>query len=236
MTVAVTGAIAWSGVRLVVFDLDGTLYDQPPLRLAMARELGLDCLRSRSTQTLRTLRHFRQVRERLGEGHGTTDFAAEQYRLTAQLCRQPERDVRALVEEWMERRPLAHLPRYKARGIDRLFAAIRASGRTIAVWSDFPVVAKLAALGLAADHAIWAGDAGVGRLKPDPSGLRALMERADASPRETLVIGDRMDRDVRAATAAGTRALLRSRRPHGRAASFRHYDDPVFAPLLRGAN
>ncbi len=231
-----TVAIAWAGVRLIVFDLDGTLYDQPPLRLAMARELGLDCLRRRSTQTLRTLRHFRQVREKLGEGHGTADFAAEQYRLTAQLCHQPEPDVRALVEEWMERRPLAHLPRYKARGIDRLFAAIRASGRTIAVWSDFPVMAKLAALGLAADHAIWAGDAGVGRLKPDPSGLRALMERTGASPRETLVIGDRMDRDVRAATAAGTRALLRSRRPHGRAASFRHYDDPVFAPLLRGSN
>ncbi|TCM21652.1 phosphoglycolate phosphatase/putative hydrolase of the HAD superfamily [Novosphingobium sp. PhB165] len=232
-----TVAIAWADVRLVVFDLDGTLYDQPPLRLAMARELGLDCLSRRSTQTLRTLRHFRQVRELLGDGpalkdHG--DFAAEQYRLTAELSRRPEREVRALVEEWMERRPLQHLPRFKARGIDRLFAAIRASGRTIAVWSDFPVTAKLAALGLVADHEIWAGDEGVGRLKPDPSGLNAVMARAGATPRETLLIGDRIDRDIRAATAAGTRALLRAQRPHGRAPSFRHYEEPVFAPLLRG--
>lgn len=229
-------AIRWDQVRLVVFDLDGTLYDQPPLRLAMARELGIDCLRRGSTRTLRTLRHFRQVREKLGETHGTADFAAEQYRMTAQLCRRPEPEVRALVEEWMERRPLPHLPRYKARGIDRLFAAIRASGRTIAVWSDFPVTAKLAALGLQADHAIWAGDDGVGKLKPDPSGLKALMARTGTSPGETLLIGDRMDRDIRAASAAGTRALLRSRRPHGRADSFHHYEDPVFAPLLRGAH
>lgn len=227
-----TDGPVWQDVRLIVFDLDGTLYDQKPLQLAMARELGLHCLRRRSTRTLRTLRHFRHVREQLGNTPTHLDFTAEQYRRTATLCRRPEAEVRMLVEEWMERRPLIHLPRYKAPGIDRLFSAIRASGRILAVWSDYPVTAKLDALGLAADHVTWAGEDGIGRLKPDPSGLIALMTRAGASPCETLVIGDRLDRDIRAARTAGVRALLRSARASEHAPTFQRYDHPMFAPLL----
>lgn len=225
--------VVWSKVRLVVFDLDGTLYDQPPLRRAMAIELARHSLRRRSLRTAETLRAFRQIRELLGEVQGD-DFPNEQFRLTSRRCGCSEGEVRALVEEWIERRPLAHLPRYKAQGIDALFAALRATGRRIAIWSDYPVHAKLAALGLQADHVLWSGDRGVGRLKPDPAGLLALLEAAGATPEETLVIGDRKDRDAAAAAAIGVRALIRSPRPQGHA-MFRRFDDPAFAPVLAEA-
>lgn len=224
--------IDWEDVRLVVFDMDGTLYDQPPLRRTMAWELGQDCLRQRSLRAATTLRRYRRVREELGAQAGTGadgDFMARQYALTAQSCGCSEDEVRALVEEWMERRPLPHLPRFRARGVDRLFRAIRSSGRLLAVWSDYPVEAKLQALELDADFVIWSGEDGVGRLKPDPSGLGALMDRAGVGPRHTLVIGDRVDRDGAAAHAIGAPALIRSSHAtRGGMPTFRTYDDPVF--------
>ncbi|MFD1961116.1 HAD family hydrolase [Novosphingobium panipatense] len=178
--------VDWQDIRLTIFDLDGTLYDQPPLRRAMAWSLLRDAVRKRSLRTILILRCFRRVRERLGEqtaGTGCGNFLREQYLETAVACGIDEGEVRACVEEWMERRPLALLSRYKAAGIDDLFAAIRATGRAVAVWSDYPVAAKLAALGLEADHAIWAGDSAVGRLKPDPKGLRILLSRAGVPAR-----------------------------------------------------
>lgn len=225
--------VDWNSVRFVVFDLDGTLYDQPPLRRAMAVGLGLDCVRRRSLCTIRTLRRFRQVRDRLGERQ-TDDFIGQQIRLTAQQCRQPESEVRAIVEEWIECRPLALLPRFKTRGIDRLFAALRETGRRIGVWSDYPVTDKLAALGLHADYEAWAGDEGVGRLKPDPAGLRSLLVQAGMTERETLLIGDRFDRDAASAAAIGARCLIRSQRHVPLLPTFRAYDDPIFDDVLAG--
>lgn len=225
--------VAWSKVRLVVFDLDGTLYDQPPLRRAMALELVKHSLLRRSLRTIDTLRAYRQIRELLGQVQGD-DFNNEQFRLTARRCGCSEGEVRALVEEWIERRPLAHLPRYKARGIDSLFSALRATGRRIAVWSDYPVNAKLAALGLKADYVIWSGDHGVGRLKPDPTGLLALLEEAGVTAEETLVIGDRADRDAAGAAAIGVPALIRSSHSSGDT-MFRRFDDPPFAPIFAEA-
>ena len=37
--------IDWDGVRLVVFDVDGTLYRQRPLRMKIARDLAAYTIR-----------------------------------------------------------------------------------------------------------------------------------------------------------------------------------------------
>src|SRR3546814_5043909 len=78
----------------------------------------------------------------------------------------------------MNRRPLPLLMKARFPGVERLFHAIRASGRGIGVLSDYPAVAKLEALGLAADFIVAAADDGVGVMKPSPAGLIHLMERA----------------------------------------------------------
>src|SRR3546814_9318166 len=57
----------WSSVRLVVFDVDGTLYRQRPLRLRMAAALVADGLRRRSLSTIRALGAYRRLREELAD-------------------------------------------------------------------------------------------------------------------------------------------------------------------------
>ena len=57
------------------------------------------------------------------------------------------------------------------------------------------------AIGLVPDYVVAAGDPEVGVLKPHPRGLEVLMAAAGADAAETVVIGDRPERDGAAAGA-----------------------------------
>jgi len=225
--------LAWTNIDLVVFDVDGTLYDQRQLRIGMLRQLLGHAWQTRSLETLLTLRTFRHVREALGEQAGC-DFMALQYTQTASRHGKTPAAVRALTDEWMELRPLPLLAACRYAHVAEVFAGLRAAGKQIAAFSDYPAVAKLAALGLQADVVVCATDADIARLKPDPTGLLAILRQTGVAPERALMIGDRFDRDAAAAAQAGMHALIRSRQPHGRVATFRAYDDAVFQPLLAG--
>lgn len=224
-------ALDWDAIDLVVFDVDGTLYDARRLRSAMAWLLALDAARARSLRTLRVLQTFRQVREELAE-EGCAPFIEAQYARTALRTGCAQAQVRALVHDWMERRPLPLLARCRNAGVDRLFEALHAAGRRVAVLSDYPAHAKLDALGLRADPVVCAHDAQVARLKPDPRGLHAILAATGVPARRALMIGDRFDRDAAAAQRAGVRALVRSRQAQAGVPTFRCFDDAVFRPLL----
>ncbi|API58149.1 hypothetical protein BSL82_01575 [Tardibacter chloracetimidivorans] len=224
--------VDWSSVRLVVFDVDGTLYRQRPVRLRMAAALVADGLRRRSLSTIRALGAYRRLREELAD-NGITAFETELVRAVAAVTGLSESGVSALVEEWMNRRPLPLLMKARYPGVERLFDAIRVSGRSIGVLSDYPAIAKLEALGLAADFIVAAADEGVGVMKPSPAGLIHLMERAGAWPRSTILIGDRPERDGQAGRRAGVRTYIRSSRPiagHSCFASFAEFPLPDGEP------
>jgi FMN phosphatase YigB (HAD superfamily) len=223
-------SIDWRDVRLVVFDMDGTLYDQAPLRRAMAVELGKHSLVQRSLKTVKILRQFRQVRELLGHLQ-VNDFAQEQYVRTAQLCRLPEPEVRAVVTDWIEQRPLALLPKFRAKGIDIAFDSLARLDCITAIWSDYPVREKAMALRVQADILISSSDEGVGRLKPHPAGLEHLLRCTGTRAEETLVIGDRIDRDAASAEAVGAKVLIRSRKKHPNLPTFWNFDEILFPDL-----
>ena len=226
-----TNQLDWTTIDLVVFDVDGTLYDQRQLRLGMLQQLISHAWQTRSLDTLLTLRTFRRVREALGEQAGA-DFMTLQYAQTASRHGTTSAAVRALTDEWMEQRPLPLLAACRYPHVAEVFAGLRAAGKRIAAFSDYPAVAKLAALGLQADVVVCATDAGIARLKPDPAGLLAILRQTGVAQERALMIGDRFDRDAAAAARAGMRALIRSRRPQARCATFQGYDDAVFLPLL----
>lgn len=221
----------WADIRLVAFDVDGTLYRQRPLRLRMARDLLWHSVRQRDRKALTVLSAYRRLREGAAE-HGTRDFEPALIAATAAHGGCSPDDVRRIAAEWIDERPLAYLRRCRYRGVGELMAGIRASGRIVGVLSDYPVAAKLHAMGLRADHAVSAIDADVRVLKPDATGLRVLMANAGVEPRQTVLIGDRAERDGLAARAAGANALLRAASPIPGWPCFRRYDDAVFGALL----
>jgi len=226
----VAARIDWDGIDLVVFDVDGTLYDQTRLRRRMLLELGIDCCRSRNLKTIRTLAAFRRCREELSRARADEDFSLLQYRITAERRQLHPAEVRAMVREWIEDRPVAFLASCRFEGVAELFAAIGRRGKGVAVWSDYPAVRKLKALGLSAGIVVASEEER--RLKPDPAGLRRILSESGIPATRTLLIGDRAEHDGEAGRRAGVRVLLKRRAPHPEFPTFSTYRDPVFRPLL----
>ena len=182
--------IDWSPIRLVVFDLDGTLYDQNCLRRRMLRELGLYCL-SHPTEVglLRVIGEFRRARERLAEEQASNIAQLQYERPAASLAIRPEA-VAEVIREWFEERPLRHLERCRCASIDQVFESLHGSGRQVGVFSDYPVRDKLRALNLEADL--------VAAELPDPSdqtqhdvGQDGHLHQADECVPEELQPADR---------------------------------------------
>lgn len=200
--------------KLVVFDVDGTLYDQSRLRRAMAVRLLSHIALTGRVSTLKALQAYRHAREISADAQ-RADFEAEALAAATRAGRISETRARELVTEWMHERPLPLLSRCRYGDVAELFARLRARGTLIGILSDYPAAAKLQAMDLKVDAIAFAGGPGVPFQKPDPGGLRHLMDIAGASPSETILIGDRDERDGEAGRRAGVDVLIRTSQPVG---------------------
>ena len=194
---------------LVVFDLDGTLYDQRRLRWCMALRMVRELLwSSRGRHQIQIIRSFRKFREKLAEAEAE-DVINLQYAGVAHELRISEDEVRAVVEAWLLQRPLKYLRKFREPYVDQVFSKLRKAGKIIAILSDYPVCAKLEVLGLSADIIVAATDVDVNRFKPNPKGLLRVLDLANAVPERCVVIGDRDDRDGECARRIGAPFLLK---------------------------
>lgn len=201
--------IDWNAFDLIVFDVDGTLYNQRKLRFKMAGVLLRHCLTTRSMNTIRILGSYREWREELAE-QGSERFEQILVSRLASRYRKSEADIQAIVTEWMEVKPLPYLKECRYPGVKELIARLRSTGKTIAVLSDYPAQDKLSRLELDADFVISARDEQVAALKPDPRGLQYLMTLAGVGPEATVMIGDRAERDGEMGRRARVKTYLRS--------------------------
>lgn len=223
--------VPWDEIDLVVFDVDGTLYDQRGLRRQMLVRLAGAAMRPGGLRILRVLGFYRRHRELLGD-EGVEDFEDRLVAATAAHSRATEEQVRAIVEEWIERRPLPLLKAHRYAGLPSLFSGLKRNGKAIGILSDYPAHGKLRALELSADHVVSAGDRDVGILKPDPRGLVRLMARAGVPADRTVMIGDRVERDGEAARRAGVRAAIRSAVAIEGWQTFSSYEGEDFAAMV----
>lgn len=223
----------WQSIRLVVFDVDGTLYDQGRLRLRMSRDLLLDAALRRSVEAIKLLRVYRRLRETMADEE-VADFERALIAETARVTGRSADRLRAVVDTWIEKTPLRYLASCRYPGVAELFAGLRRNGKRIGVLSDYPAAAKLAALGLKADYVVCAGDPSVGLLKPNPKGLAVLIQAAGVDAQATVLIGDRTERDGAAARRLGVWPLIRSRRPLEHWQTFARFDDAIFRSFLPG--
>jgi len=181
-------------------DLDGTLYTQRWVKLAMAAELALF-----GWSALKTLRQFRHEHE-AGRALAThaSPFAGQLAR-TAEALGVPVLEVERVVRVWMFERPGKWIARFPRRALLAELRAFRAQGGRSALVSDYPAERKIDALGARSlfDAIVANGEAhGPRRLKPDPEGYLHAAELLKVAPARCLVIGDRDDADGEAARAA----------------------------------
>jgi HAD superfamily hydrolase (TIGR01549 family) len=190
--------VAW------LIDLDGTLYRQMWVRMAMAGEL---LVRGRNVVPL--LRAFRRAQEELRRDWETeldSDPFQHQIEITARRLGSSAADVERVVRDWMIERPAVWLRLFRRRGLLAEIVRFRERGGRTALVSDYPATAKLAALGAAElfDEVVASGEpGGPRRLKPAPDGFLLAAQRLGVAHEECLVVGDRDDADGEAATRAG---------------------------------
>jgi HAD superfamily hydrolase (TIGR01509 family) len=196
----------------IVFDVDGTLYEQDGLRRAMFLRLVRHVLThpGEGIAVFQALRAYRHAQELLRGAAVDGTLADAQMRLACERSGQPSHALAAIVERWMEREPLDLLERFVMPGLRAFLGAAKDRGLRLGVLSDYPAAAKLEAMKLTEffDVVVSAQDASVNRFKPDPSGLTEALRRLGAAPSQALYVGDRDDVDGTVATAAGVACVI----------------------------
>ena len=187
--------------KAVIFDVDGTLYYQKPLRLIMATRLLLHyAVRPWRWVDLKILKTFRILREK-GE-YGDGDLKVLQYTSVADKLSVEIERVRSVVEKWMEIYPLSYLCCCKDNAAAWVVTLKKAEVLTVA-YSDYPVKEKIKALGIQSHYHSRATDIAINCLKPDPKGLTVILAALSLWPRNCLMVGDRDEKDGECARRVG---------------------------------
>ena len=194
-------------IQGIIFDVDGTLYDQSALRRRLVPRIVAAHRTSpiQGIRVLRTIQAYREAHEGLRNQAFSDDLQIE---AAGKKCEYPISEVRVTVEEWFERAPLDLLPRCVYSQIPDVPADCCPNFESACgVFSDYPADAKLSAMGLKRffSHVLCAGD--VGRQKPDPTGITAVARDMGVAPDHTLYIGDRTI-DMHAAAMPACKAFL----------------------------
>ena len=198
-------------IRGVLFDVDGTLYRQRPLRLAMALELTTLPLRgrSRALRHIRALRAYRHAQEEL-RLRGVLGDDDAQLTEAARAANVSVAEVREAVDEWMLRRPLKYMRVCRAAKLMPLLTFLRRSNVAVGALSDYPATEKLRALGLSEHFSpvLCSTDGEIRAFKPNPRGLLRACSVWQLEPAHVLMVGDRADVDGEAARAAGMPCVI----------------------------
>jgi phosphoglycolate phosphatase len=163
--------------RLIAFDLDGTLIDS-------SRDLG-ESVNELLVELGAPPLPLEQVTRMIGEG---AKVLIRRALATANVPETPG-DIDRFLEIY-DRKLLEHTRPYE--GVLDIVRAARTHAR-VAVLTNKPIapsVKVLAGLGMRELFDDVIGSDGAYPRKPDPAGLRALMERAGASAERTLMVGD----------------------------------------------
>ena len=98
----------------------------------------------------RSLGHFRRVREELRHlGEPEDALATLQYVEAAKRTGEDRAQIESVVAEWIYQRPLKYLRLCRRRGLEAFLTFLESKGIQVGVFSDYPVLDKLQALGLA---------------------------------------------------------------------------------------
>ena len=218
-------------VKAIIFDVDGTLYEQSRLRSKMLVDLlAYYALRPWRLQEMRILQRFRAEREKRPGASGP-DLENAQYTWCADKGRFPVQKVRQVVDRWMFTHPNQYLLNCVYPGTHSFFDAIRQQGIKIGIYSDYKAHDKLAAMNLAADIVVSSTDPEIDQLKPAPAGLLHIADALNLSPEECLFIGDRQELDGLCAERAGMPYLIVDKQPFSSFTFYQHLEQRLHTTL-----
>lgn len=203
--------------RLIIWDLDGTLYYQKPFRRRMAwilaKELGL---KPSGWKQIRVILHYRRLRENWDSADTKGELENRQYEACGRHFGLSCTAVKEIIERWMHKEPLSQLKDFRDEEAEQWIRRLTGEGRMNVVYSDYPTGDKLEALGICVDRQFFSGDQEISCMKPNPKGIEYILHTMGVDAKEALMIGDRMEKDGKAAIDAGIDYLILSADPQKR--------------------
>lgn len=200
-------------IKGVLFDVDGTLYHQGPLRIVMILLLvAANLFRPRELmRKQKVILRYRESQEILRD---LPDIEAvdrdSQVVLTSRKTGEPVSYVSEVIGEWFEGRPIPFLRLCKRRGLEESVTFLKKKGLRLGVFSDYPAERKLRALGISDSFGavISLDDRRVHGFKPRSNGFEVAAADMGLSPSEVLYVGDRPEVDGEGASRAGMQVVI----------------------------
>lgn len=184
--------------KAVVFDLDGTLYNQTKLRLNMAMRLGIYYVcHFWKAKELFVLKYFREVRDKW------EDNDAKLYEYIADKKNVSPEYVKRVVMKWIYDNPLDLLIKCRNEELYSYISSLKNAGIPVIIFSDYPIEDKIKALQIEPDGMYCPGDERNIELKPSPMGLNLILNDLALAPSGILMVGDRDIKDGESARRAG---------------------------------
>jgi HAD superfamily hydrolase (TIGR01549 family) len=191
--------------RLVVFDLDGTLYQKKGLACRMffaAPKDGILMLAERKTR-----KHLRGSWQ-----HNEDEFYQIYFQTMAKYCNLSVSELRSWYFHRYMPLMVSLIQKYytPVNWLEPLLASLNKNHIKMVVLSDYGHVAeKLNALGVNISQFDWVISAPeLGGLKPSPQLLMQILTKMDVAPEECVVVGDREDTDGQLAKSVGAQFCL----------------------------
>lgn len=204
----ITEELQLETIKLVIFDVDGTLYNQRKLQFCMCLSLlKYYLIHPFEIKDLYILYQFRKEREK-HSGYNSTNLNAEQYEWCASKLHIPVKRVKAVISKWIYDTPLRYLRNTQYSGASALFDTLRGQNIKIAAYSDYPANDKLNAMNLKTDISVSSTDAEINSFKPSPQGIYFICKELNIDKEACLFIGDRDSRDGQCARNAGVRYIV----------------------------
>lgn len=209
---------------VLIFDLDGTLYDQPKLRFIMAVRLVKYYLcHPFKLRELLLIKEYRSIKENWDnyiksdlpdavKEKSTQGMEAMQCAYAAIKTRVTYEEARAVVDMWIFKNPLDALRKSQDMVLKNYIDKSRNEKKTVVILSDYPAEEKLAAMGIEVDGIYCTMQDNIGEMKPSPKGLEVILNDFKITSDIALMIGDRFEKDGLCAQSAGVDELILPRR------------------------
>lgn len=182
-------------IKGLIFDVDGTLYRQTPVRL----NIGMQMLREMTNKVHRPyllgVLRYRKAR------NAHADWSNDKCKIYAARENLDEQLLSAYIERWMEDEPLKYIEKYQRKAVVEKIKKLQACGVKTVAYSDYPTEKKTHALGIFADIEIYPGR-GTDTAKPSAKSMQAVLTATGEAPESLLYVGD-TEKDSVSAEIAG---------------------------------
>ena len=199
-----------SKYKLIVVDLDGTLYYQKPLRIKMAFSLLFYYgVRPHKIKELLIIKDYRKLREKT-VFNNEENIEEKIAQTLASKFKKEKEEIEKIVHFWMIEKPFKYIRKYEDKKLVGVLEKAKEKGAKIVVYSDNPADEKTKAINLAFDGVFCATDKDICCFKPDFKGLKAIIDKFNVRTNEVLFVGDRQEKDGKCAEGAGVDFVILS--------------------------